>query len=170
MQVEQIQQLHRNTAHAPDLSGTDTAGGDQHKDREKGGLQGQEAGTAIPKELLGPSPSSPHSSSRLAVRVGTGCTHKHSFYSTCLQQLCNVTSQDEGKIICPAQIHEVMLGHHKQLAAPGQCPKAHRSQPCVSLVGKVPPCPHSCLLPARSTWSGLAATTTPPGSPSVEGA
>lgn len=37
MQVEQIQQLHQNTTHAPDLSGTDTAGGDQHKGREKGG-------------------------------------------------------------------------------------------------------------------------------------
>lgn len=73
MQAEQIQQLHRNTTHAPDLPGTDTAGGDHKKDREKGGQQGQEAGTAIPKELLKPSPSSQHS--RLVVRAGTACTH-----------------------------------------------------------------------------------------------
>lgn len=55
---------------------------------------------------------------------------------------------------CPAQTREVRLGYHRHLAAPGQCPKTHRSQPRVSLVGKVPPCPHSCLLPARpwGTW------------------
>lgn len=44
------------------------------------------------------------------------------------------------------------FGDHRHLAAPGQCPKTHRSQSRVSLVGKVPPCPH--LLPARpwGTW------------------